>query len=271
MWFNVDDNLASSPYVLAIPKRFRLSAMGLWVTGGSWLCAHLNNDLFVPDAAWYESLCGTPTLVGWLVDTGFIRRAPGGNAYTLQGCRVLTPEQLRKQRESNAERTRRSRESKGKPSDQQVRDDVTVLPTAKGPPLHPVTPYTDIRTDTDSLVVGFSTELTTAHDDSGPPPPICLSHPSGTNTACRNCESVRKHREARDAEVAAALKKVATDCPWCDGKWVLGNDGQQLDPMQLCSHVPLDQPDGVDPPGDSTTGQNARTRRARTATERQAQ
>jgi len=46
-WFKVDDNLFASRKVMAIPRRIRGEAMGVWLLAGTW-SAHERTDGFVP-------------------------------------------------------------------------------------------------------------------------------------------------------------------------------------------------------------------------------
>lgn len=46
-WFKVDDNLFASRKVMAIPRRIRGEALGVWLLAGTW-SAHERTDGFVP-------------------------------------------------------------------------------------------------------------------------------------------------------------------------------------------------------------------------------
>lgn len=46
-WFRVDDSFAQHPKVLAIPRKDRPAAVGLWMLAGTW-CAANTTDGFVP-------------------------------------------------------------------------------------------------------------------------------------------------------------------------------------------------------------------------------
>lgn len=65
-WFKVDDAFHSSKPVLKIPRKYRLAAVGLWISAGTW-CAQEESDGFLPE--WVlEELCGTPALARQLVN-----------------------------------------------------------------------------------------------------------------------------------------------------------------------------------------------------------
>ena len=67
-WFKVDDAFHSSKPVLKIPRKYRLAALGLWVSAGTW-CAQEESDGFFPE--WVlEELCGTPANARHLVAAG---------------------------------------------------------------------------------------------------------------------------------------------------------------------------------------------------------
>jgi hypothetical protein len=67
-WFKVDDAFHSSKPVLKIPRKYRLAALGLWVSAGTW-CAQEESDGFFPE--WVlEELCGTAAIARHLVSAG---------------------------------------------------------------------------------------------------------------------------------------------------------------------------------------------------------
>lgn len=67
-WFKVDDAFHSSKPVLKIPRKYRLAAIGLWTSAGTW-CAQEESDGFFPE--WVlEELCGTPALAKQLINCG---------------------------------------------------------------------------------------------------------------------------------------------------------------------------------------------------------
>jgi hypothetical protein len=67
-WFKVDDAFHSSKPVLKIPRKYRLAAIGLWTSAGTW-CAQEESDGFLPD--WVlEELCGTKAIARHLVSAG---------------------------------------------------------------------------------------------------------------------------------------------------------------------------------------------------------
>lgn len=79
MWFKVDDGFHSSRKLLAIPKRARFAAAGLWSIAGSWAGDQLT-DGHVPDfmiQVWGAS----PTAPAALVECGLWEREPGGYVF----------------------------------------------------------------------------------------------------------------------------------------------------------------------------------------------
>lgn len=78
-WFKVDDGFHSSRKLLSIPKRYRLSAAGLWVIAGSW-CADQLTDGHVPEYMLKE-WGATPATVAALVDSGLWEHVSGAHVF----------------------------------------------------------------------------------------------------------------------------------------------------------------------------------------------
>lgn len=109
-WFKVDDKLHTSRKLLSIPRRYRLSALGLWTLAGSWSADQLT-DGKVPDYM-VEEWGGTKVLVDWLVKSDLWQEIPDGTQFknwaeyqptkaTIEGEREKNREKLRKWRERN--------------------------------------------------------------------------------------------------------------------------------------------------------------------------
>jgi hypothetical protein len=114
-WFNVDDAIPDMAEVHAIPRRYRLAAMGLWNLAGGWVSKHLT-DGFIPDDI-IELLGGTAVLKAQLIGCGLWCAAPGGAEFTGQGCRWPTAEGVNKTRQQTKKRVQehRGRQSGGPP------------------------------------------------------------------------------------------------------------------------------------------------------------
>lgn len=76
MWFKVDDQLAFEKKVIAIPRKQRCAAMGLWVLAGSWCSRELNGG-HVPDYM-IDELSGDQKMVAALVKVNLWERADDG-------------------------------------------------------------------------------------------------------------------------------------------------------------------------------------------------
>ena len=70
-WFKVDDNLFASRKVMAIPRRIRGEALGVWLLSGTW-SAHERTDGFVPAHVIEEFGC-TEAVYQALIEAGLWR------------------------------------------------------------------------------------------------------------------------------------------------------------------------------------------------------
>lgn len=79
MWFKVDDGFHASRKLLAVPKRARFAAAGLWAIAGSW-CGDQLTDGHVPEymlAEWGAP----PSAPQALIDCGLWEREQGGYVF----------------------------------------------------------------------------------------------------------------------------------------------------------------------------------------------
>lgn len=75
-WFKVDDSFPQHPKVLAIPRRHRAAAVGLWTLGGTWCAAQLTDGYL--GAHMVEELASTQRHADLLVEVGLWEVADGG-------------------------------------------------------------------------------------------------------------------------------------------------------------------------------------------------
>lgn len=78
-WFKVDDGFHSSRKVMAIPRRARFAAIGLWSIAGSWSADNLT-DGSVPDYM-IKEWAPPPAAASSLVDSGLWERTRDGFAF----------------------------------------------------------------------------------------------------------------------------------------------------------------------------------------------
>lgn len=102
MWFKVDDRFHSSRKMLAIPRRIRLAAVGLWAIAGSWTAGE-ELDGLVPDYM-VEEWGGTDELVEALVRAGLWVPVDGGTRFANWAEWQPTREQLDEKRENDRSR-----------------------------------------------------------------------------------------------------------------------------------------------------------------------
>ena len=112
VWFKVDDGLPLNKRVLSIPRRERMSAMGLWVMAGAWVAKELNDGVF-PDYM-LEELGGTQEQASALVKAGMWEEKQGGWFYPAWGEFQPTKEQVEAGREKEANRKATWRAAKAK-------------------------------------------------------------------------------------------------------------------------------------------------------------
>lgn len=241
-YFRVDDGFPQHPKVLAIPRRQRAAAVGLWTLAGAWCQRNLTNGRLGKHIV--EELGATRKVAELLVSTGLW--TSDGEFYYFHefiGWQGASRDEVLAKRDAEAERKRRWRENKaarsrqvdaGVPAGQEqdgrdCPDGTTVTvpglsPSASGErPLYPYPPHT---LPSPSLSYGEREEEETgrgngtevdAHASSAPlppEPPLCRRHINwdrDTVPACAACGRLREQwQDQRDAATAPAPKP-----PWC--------------------------------------------------------
>lgn len=133
-WFRIDDGFSTSRKVLSIPKRARLSAVGLWTLAGAW-CAKELTDGVVP-AFMIEELGGTQASAEALVTSTLWSRE--GRLFVFANWADYQPTkgEVEDARKKNAEKLRKWRDR-----NRVTNEDVTGLHTGYEPVTNrPVTP-----------------------------------------------------------------------------------------------------------------------------------
>lgn len=107
-WFRVDDSLAMSRKVYAMPSEVRLAAIGLWTLCGTW-CAKELTDGRLP-AYMLSAMGGTEEIAAALVDVGLWLE--DGGDYVFHDWAEYQPasEDVKAKRQKNADRLRAWRE-----------------------------------------------------------------------------------------------------------------------------------------------------------------
>ena len=229
-WFKVDDGFANSRPILAIPRRYRASAAGLWVLAGTWSAKELT-DGFIPEYVLGE-LASTPAIAAHLVAAGLWTNVPGG--YQLIGWAKyqFTKEQVLARRTAEAEKKRRARDAARKASDQRrgiyVPEGVPEGHDGESPscpPGSPVYPVPSTRPDpTRTNLSLVNSKGGVALVDAPEPPRQCESHINDpTPPRCGRCGDARKANDAwaaqrkakRDLEMTERRNAI-DDCGLCD-------------------------------------------------------
>ncbi|MEU9805049.1 hypothetical protein [Mycobacterium sp. NPDC050853] len=247
-WFNVDDGFANSKPVMRIPRRYRTAAIGLWTLTGSWSAKELTDGLIPAEVV--EEFGGTPKLVELLIVAELWDSAESGVQFRNWPKWQRTKAQVLDFRAGEAERKRKQRERKVRPSDQEERKVSQPCPGGTPTGLRPESsqvsglPKPLPKPLPTSTYVGRDVALVDASDPNDPPPTHCPKHPDGTSEPCRGCEAARRSREdieranreqqraQREAEQQDALEaKLATIvvCELCDEDGYRGG--------QVCDHV----------------------------------
>lgn len=228
-WFKVDDGFANSRPILAIPRRYRTQAAGLWVLAGTWSAKELT-DGFIPDYL-LDELASTPAIAKWLVSAGLWRIVPGG--YQLIGWEKyqFTKEQVLARRKAEAEKKQRARDAARKAAEQRSNKDVPQgvpgghsgesLGESLGESALPDPTRPDqTRTHLSLVTSGGDVALVDAPE----PSPRCESHLLEKNPPrCGRCADARKlhdawvkaQQEKRQA-VMAARREAIDACGICD-------------------------------------------------------
>ena len=117
-WFKVDDSLHSSKKLLAIPRRNRLAAIGLWTIAGSWSADQLEDGI-IPNYM-LEEWGGTPTVIESLVKAGLWERDQDNLLFRNWAEYQPTKQDVEREREAARERMRNARaKRKGVKMDEQ--------------------------------------------------------------------------------------------------------------------------------------------------------
>ena len=223
-WFYVDDQMADSKPVLAMPDRYRLAACGLWLLAGSW-SAREKLDGYVPKGKLRQLLADTrQPLVEILKSTDGTYEPlwedgrDGGGQLTQWDRWQPNAAQMRRKRDANAARLREWRKRN---PDQPARankrgrahvgsedtDDGISGSVNDGAPANLCNA---LQTDTPipiPLVVtlGGDSAVGSEHSRNGadaPPPPTCPEHSNPDHPApCRACQRVRQYRDSEALKV----------------------------------------------------------------------
>ena len=123
-WFKVDDGFHSSRKLLAIPKRARFAAAGLWATAGSW-CADQLTDGHVPDYM-IDVWGAPPSAPQSLVNVGLWERESGGYLFCNWHEYQPSKADVDAERAASSERMRelRARRKQKKPQNDAEEQDV---------------------------------------------------------------------------------------------------------------------------------------------------
>lgn len=171
-WFKIDDGMHRSRKVLAIPRRHRLAAVGLFTIAGSW-CSDEETDGVFPDFM-LEEWGATPALVTALLNVGLWANVPDSlDERSTNERRVLnergkgkrfakwaeyqpTRDELTEKRNKNAEKLRKWRArnqvteefvtEEGAVTNQVSNDSVTLPPTRPVPTRPNYSPNGEGRT-----------------------------------------------------------------------------------------------------------------------------
>lgn len=111
VWFKVDDSLPSAKDVLAIPRKFRCSAVGLWTMAGAW-CSNQLTDGFVPEYLPEEFASDWESLTEWLVKATLWEAVEGGWRFVNWEKWNPSRESVMEKRAAEAERKASWREAK---------------------------------------------------------------------------------------------------------------------------------------------------------------
>lgn len=122
MWFKMDDSFPSHPKVLAIPRRDRLAAVGLWTLAGGWCAKQLTDGYLAKHML--EEIGGSPRLASTLVEVGLWEVSEDGYQYHDWADYNPTREEVESERESARERMKRVRSRRSSPEVQRSSGEV---------------------------------------------------------------------------------------------------------------------------------------------------
>jgi len=129
-WFKVDDGFTNSKPVLKIPRRFRAAAVGLWTLAGAWSAKELT-DGNIPEYL-LEEFASTPAIAKHLVASGLWETNADGWAFVGWSKYQPTRAQVMADRDAEAERKRKYRESRMKT----IVDDSSTIPAHSESEVH---------------------------------------------------------------------------------------------------------------------------------------
>lgn len=78
-WFKVDDSFWGHPKVLAIPRKERMAAVGLWTLAGAYCAQQLTDGRFAEYML--EEFGASKKSAGWLVEVGLWETTEGGYSF----------------------------------------------------------------------------------------------------------------------------------------------------------------------------------------------
>lgn len=243
-WFKVDDGFANSRQILAIPRRYRAQAAGLWVLAGTWSAKELT-DGFIPEYL-LDELASTPAIAAHLVAAGLWENEAGG--YQLIGWAKyqFTKEQVLARRKAEADKKQRARDAARKAADQRRGIDVpegvpeghngVSLGVSLGESRLPSTRPDPTRTHLSVVTLGGDVALVGAAE----PPRQCQSHINDPSPPrCGFCADARKahtdwtaRHKAHREQVKAAHRESVDSCGECDGNGMV----EVGDGLVRCEH-----------------------------------
>lgn len=255
MAFFVDDEFSNSREVLAIPRRHRLPAVGLWTLAGSWSANKLTDGKLSHNEL--KELGATPALIDALVDAaGLWERYEGGIQFLnwpkwqrtkAQVTAYRQREREKKQNQRNARKTSSAPESTSSDTYLSPGDtvgDENLCPQGNPDIPIPVPIPVPIPTGVNSGVSVQSVAAGPAHT----PSKFCPRHPDGTTERCGDCANARtafsQWQSQRDADATAAAvaivdaraarRSAIEECIECDSAgWRLDSPDEAA---VRCSH-----------------------------------
>ena len=225
--FNIDLGFYDSAEVKSLPRRIRAAAVGVWSLCGNFSANKLQ-DGYV-QAETLRDLGCTEAIRAALMSTIdadgnpsplWVEAHSGGIQFTRWTKWQRTRAEVKAYRDADAERKRRAREGKAKPSS---RDDAEMSGRTPGGPSQPVrpdsgTPKTETKTETKRSVSYVGTEPTDAQAQGISATPganlvreiVPKGHPPATLTSLRLQASELLNTGTDEPTVRAALQL------WCD-------------------------------------------------------
>jgi hypothetical protein len=233
-WFKVDDSFAQHPKVLAIPRKDRPAAVGLWTLAGTWCAAQLTDGHL---AAYLVAEFGsTVKLAEQLVRVGLWEATDGGYRFHDWADWQPTRDQVEGERAAARERMQRARERRRRSGEQPPQfagsspehtpNDERTSPEVHGSsPGVRLTPTRPDPTRPDPNTFGVlngspregDVEQVDARASNAPPPPeppLCRRHAGWDRDAVPPCAPCGRLREAWEQQIAAADQPPPKP-PWC--------------------------------------------------------